>query len=592
MDGNRFDDLTRALAATRSRRQVLKGLAATAVAAIAGPHAAGAALNKVMVCHHTGAADNPALLIEISANAVPAHQAHGDVINPDFDNDPFNCGGCSIVCDDGDPCTINACVAGNCAFPLVECPVCQVCAGGPCVPDTAQEGLVCGDDGDTCTDQVCRSGACATEIAVGRGCNDGDACTSGDVCQADGSCAGTSIVCPDDGNPCTDQVCRAGSCNSVVVAGRACDDGNSCTTGDVCQANGSCAGVPIICDDGEQCVNGNCQPICLELQAPCTAHNQCCNGLCQDVPGGCGGEGVPQCCVGSGVRCEETCDCCGTNSCVGGICCGNLQGLPCDEQRVCCDGFQCLGGTCQPATCLHTGDICNFDNNECCQDQVTNCEFSGDCGDFTFPRCCHPIGGTCASDCDCCAGAECRFGVCKDAFCREIPDLCDPQGLPCCGSAECRQGFLQVGVNQCCGLTGADCTNLGLLSSSLGQPECCIVHELTCGPSGTCEQCRRVGETCQAGVNGDQTTGQHNCCLGSACVNGVCAQPLGCQPSGGACQEDSVCCPGRACSNGRCVYVCSAEGEGCAFDDVQPNPLPCCGGLTCSGTFPNQRCVA
>ena len=55
------------------------------------------------------------------------------------------------------------------------------------------------------------------------------------------------------------------------------------------------------------------------------------------------------------------------------------------SRRVCCDGFQCLGEPAKPGTCLHTGDICNFTNSACCQDEVTFCEISGDCGGPRFP---------------------------------------------------------------------------------------------------------------------------------------------------------------------------------------------------------------
>src|SRR5262249_1993438 len=159
-----------------------------------------------------------------------------------------------------------------------------------------------------------------------------------DVCRDDGTCAGDPVTC----EACN--ACDGGACKAVATDPR-------CTT---CCNGKCCAGV-------ETCVGGTCQQVCLPTQAACDPNdNQCCYDSCEDVRGNCGGENVPQCCYGSGFQCSESCDCCDPNSCVGGICCRNLEGLDCDdEQHPCCAGFQCLNGTCQLETCLHTGDICD-----------------------------------------------------------------------------------------------------------------------------------------------------------------------------------------------------------------------------------------
>lgn len=113
MDPNRFDAITRTLGTERSRRGVLKTLGAAALGAlgVVGLSRADAAPSgKVLVCHHTGSASNPYVLISVSANAAPSFAARGDTVNPDLTSDPNNCGGCGIICT-------GTCTAGQC-----ECP--------------------------------------------------------------------------------------------------------------------------------------------------------------------------------------------------------------------------------------------------------------------------------------------------------------------------------------------------------------------------------------------------------------------------------------------------------------------------------------
>ncbi|MFP6664807.1 MAG: glycoside hydrolase family 2 TIM barrel-domain containing protein [Deltaproteobacteria bacterium] len=80
-------------------------------------------------------------------------------------------------------------------------------------------------------------------------CDDGNM-ADGDCCSAVCTAELLGSPCSDDANECTDDICSAiGTCEHLPNTQR-CDDGELCTTGDVCNA-GVC--VPGACRTGEQC---------------------------------------------------------------------------------------------------------------------------------------------------------------------------------------------------------------------------------------------------------------------------------------------------------------------------------------------------
>jgi MYXO-CTERM domain-containing protein len=206
-------------------------------------------------------------------------------------------------CDDGSACTQNdicqngVCAAGN----AVVCPAAGPCqVPGACDPQTGAcsaaapkpDGAACNDNNpcsqtDKCQGGVCvgqnpivcapidecnEAGACdpATGLcssvpkANGSPCNDGDACTQTDTCQA-GFCTGNNLVAC----PAIDACHVAGSCDPQTGLcssppgnnGSLCDDGNACTTADICQ-NGACVGdTTTPCEASDQCHEaGTCDP--------------------------------------------------------------------------------------------------------------------------------------------------------------------------------------------------------------------------------------------------------------------------------------------------------------------------------------------
>ncbi len=123
-----------------------------------------------------------------------------------------------ITCDKGkdSACAKNTCQAkdGSCAMVNAKdgapcdadgdaCTVSDACKIGSCVVGT-KKGC---DDGNPCTIDACdtKTGQCTTTAASGA-CDDGDACTDGDTCVAGKCTAGKNKAC-DDKNPCTVDSC-------------------------------------------------------------------------------------------------------------------------------------------------------------------------------------------------------------------------------------------------------------------------------------------------------------------------------------------------------------------------------------------------
>lgn len=212
----------------------------------------------------------------------------------------------------------------------------------------------------------------STEIVDGTACEDGDVCTANDVCVM-GVCQGGPPNDCNDNNECTKDVCVAGGgCIHTNVAG-ACDDGNVCTTGDIC-SNGQCKGnVTTVCDDGDACTDDSCDAIlgCVtkfntapcEDGNPCSENDRCASGTCM---------------AGSPVVCVPLNDCQ-----TGGICDASMGGCAyflkpdgesCDDGNACTTNDSCKGGACidskpkvcpsPPNECLGAG-TCNPDTGAC-----------------------------------------------------------------------------------------------------------------------------------------------------------------------------------------------------------------------------------
>jgi hypothetical protein len=337
----------------------------------------------------------------------------------------------------GDCCT-NYCATQSRTRRLCECPPGTVNCHNVCVdPATAfqSDPANCGGCDIVCPRTTCQIGVCAQGScglapdpnALGASCNDGDGCTLNDVCQADGSCAGAPVVCA-----AIDQCHDAGVCNPATgvcsnpakANGAPCNDGNACTQSDSCQ-NGVCtSGAPMVCTASDQCHDAGV----------CDAQT----GQCTNPP------------KADGAACDDGDACTQTDICQGGVCIGtNPVGCPALDQ---CHDV----GTCDPTTgqCTNPpkadgaacgdGDPCTTNNT--CQGGVCSggepvvCPAPDECHDAGT---CDPSTGQCTPP-EKANGSACSGGTCCNGNCCPSGSFCCGNGAnggccaaPCCGDVCC-----------------------------------------------------------------------------------------------------------------------------------------------------------
>lgn len=136
--------------------------------------------------------------------------------------------------DVGVECTTDLCLAGACDHAPADAPCDQgECVLGSCVPGSADadkrgcvatavgEGEQCTDDGFSCTDDTCNGGSCL-HVPIASRCVPPEDCTSAEcapgqpTADAAGCLPGPVLEegqqCAEDGEPCTNDLCRTGSC--------------------------------------------------------------------------------------------------------------------------------------------------------------------------------------------------------------------------------------------------------------------------------------------------------------------------------------------------------------------------------------------
>ena len=213
MDSSRFDDLTKALATSTSRRQALKAFGASVVGGILGLSGIDTALAHKPFCRGNGSKCNRG----------------------------SDC--CSGYCANN-VCTCPPAPACNSACP---CPSDSTCLNGTCCPTSQACNGACCPSGTVCVNGAC----CPTSQA----CN-GTCCPSGTTC-VNGACCPTSQVC--NGTCCpSGTVCVNGTCAHPCTSDADCSSCLSPCGPDIDGVHAYCEGVPtgIPCSSDSGCPAG------------------------------------------------------------------------------------------------------------------------------------------------------------------------------------------------------------------------------------------------------------------------------------------------------------------------------------------------
>jgi hypothetical protein len=461
MDGLRFDNLARTVAAGASRRSVLKGLVAGMSAASLRALQPGAARAQNTVplggqCSSLGANSE-------------CSQAGGAVV----------CSDNGVIRDGQFNCCRNA--GGSCTADF-HCCGAAVCVNGACGGGGGGGGRGLGAE-CTSTSQCSQAGGsvvCASNGVSGDGArnccrNSGGACTSDIQCCAqlfcvNGTCGGTSPAPAPSGGLALGAQCTTSSQCTQTGGATVCADNGFDGDGPLnCCRNegGACSGTnnSADCCGGLYCVNGVCtnnRTGGLALGAACTQTGQCsqATGAVVCASNGIASDGELNCCHNNGGACDRDIVCCGGLLCVNNVC-GTAGGT---------GGTIGLGGR-----CAATGE-CNQDGG------AAFCADNGIASDGPL-NCCRYEGGGCAAGAQCCGGLDCRNGVCS----------------PISGG----QGGGNIAVGGRCAADG-ECTAQGGASF-------CRSNGLETDGSLNC--CRFEGGACSA---------PGHCCGGLNCVAGVC----------------------------------------------------------------------
>ena len=236
---------------------------------------------------------------------------------------------------------------------------------------------------------------------AGAACDDGDPCTSGDVCSEQLLCAGAAYSC-DDGFACTlDQCDGQGACNYLVAAGTCLIEGECRDQGTSKPTLACLACIPAVSTTVWTPVGGSCDD-----GDACTIDDFCDLGVCKPGTAASCDDGNPctadTCKPGEGDGCIHTpndglCD--DGVSCTADTCDVETGCVSEPKNEACHDGNSCTQDTCDPVegcTNLDEPKLCD-DGIECTQD---SCDPAAGCANEPDDDACDDDDPTTADVCD------------------------------------------------------------------------------------------------------------------------------------------------------------------------------------------------
>jgi hypothetical protein len=360
--------------------------------------------------------------------------------------------GAPINCNDGIPCTVDACdeAADACAYAPnnAACDDGVFCDGQEtCTPGVGCEpsAPVACDDGLSCTQDSCSEALASCVFTPNNAvCSDGLDCNGQETCVLQGGAAGTGckdgapIPCGSDGIACTVDACneatnacehtpssglcqagqfcvpQQGGCTAAMPCSNnaQCDDGNKCNGVETC--NVVCKpGTPVNCNDGIECTIDACAP----ATGACSHATN--NAYCSD---GYVCNGIETCSAQSGCVSGLIIDCddgveCTFDQCVepSGGCAHYLQDDICDDGAFCngsevCTLDGCASGA--PVVC-NDGIACTTDT---CDPVIDGCTSAANSDVCPCGQTCLPAQGGCTAACNVttCQGKVYQCGDCLD----------------------------------------------------------------------------------------------------------------------------------------------------------------------------------